>query len=562
MSTKRKIEKRVSDKGRTTYFEALEHQTEIFGRTVNIVNYKPIAGNAAHELIVNDGARLYDYSIREKSSALEIGMKFFVITNATTEKEGVTCTSMSKFWRWEQVVREMESAKDYPRNLGGRVEDADGFIIAEFDGEGNYKVRDLYAATKESFEKIEYWAYAREIAKRSGDEDKIKEANENFAEFEELILEAYRHDVEKGVSHALRDIEHHRDEGVYKAIEETEGNRTDETDSKIKVIDATKIEVTEDTEVKEIVYSIAYDDDMYQLNAETLAPYGGVKVVAGRVPVRLETVKVNAFITQVKGIKKDVDDFTENVIAQYSKYHEIHNIAAHGELDLDNFSANAKAIAVKYYFEHPEDPIFKMVDEVDEQSGLPVIKVRNALNEKISFFVKGHSGNLGLMKAIEMDISGDAILENNKYVVSVSDANCNLVVSETVDTPEEAIPILKKYVATNPSKMVVKSHYASQLRDEGFSYYLYDSRDKDAADKLSVLTGKATPVIEISKTDYANNLANAVANSPYARHRWDVYTIKNAANLKGFDDVRIAAQKVLDEGFDSFTVGDYINLTA
>ena len=313
---------------------------------------------------------------------------------------------------------------------------------------------------------------------------------------------------------------------------------------------------------KEIIYSIAYDDDMYQINAETLAPYGGVKVVAGRVPVRLETVTVNAFITQVKGKKRSVDTFVQSVIVPYSKYYEIHNVATHGKLELDNFSANAKAVAVKYYFENPKDPIFETVDEIDEQSGLPVIKVRNAFNEKINFFVKGHAGNLGLIKAIEMDIAGDAILENNKYLVRVSDANCNLVVSETVDTPEEAIPILKKYAGTNPSGMVVKSHYARQLRDEGFSYYLYDSRDKDAADKLSVLTGKATPVIEISKTDYANNLANAVANSPYARRRWDVYTIKNAANLKGFDDVCIAAQKVLDEGFDSFTVGDYINLTA
>ena len=74
-------------------------------------------------------------------------------------------------------------------------------------------------------------------------------------------------------------------------------------------------------------------------------------------------------------------------------------------------------------------------------------------------------------------------------------------------------------------------------------------------------TGKKQP-IEFSKMDYANSLADAVATSTSARRRWNVYTIKNAANLKGFDDVRIAAQKVLDEGFDSFTVGDYINLTA
>ncbi len=80
--------------------------------------------------------------------------------------------------------------------------------------------------------------------------------------------------------------------------------------------------------------------------------------------------------------------------------------------------------------------------------------------------------------------------------------------------------------------------------------------------KLPVLTDKIKPVIEISKIDYVNNLANAVSNSNSKRRRWDVYTIKNAAKLKGFDDVRDAAQKVLEEGFDSFTVGDYISLTA
>ena len=65
-----------------------------------------------------------------------------------------------------------------------------------------------------------------------------------------------------------------------------------------------------------------------------------------------------------------------------------------------------------------------------------------------------------------------------------------------------------------------------------------------------------------TKVDYANNLANAVSNSNSKRRRWDVYTIKNASALKGFDDIRDAANKVLNEGFDSFTVGDYFRLIA
>ena len=145
----------------------------------------------------------------------------------------------------------------------------------------------------------------------------------------------------------------------FEALEhETEGNYTNKTNNESKTIDAIKTEVTEDTEVKEIVYSIAYDDDMYQINAETLAPYGGVKTVAGRVPVDFGTVKVNAFITQVKGKKRAVDTFVQSVIVPYSKYHEIHNVVTHGKLELDNFNTNAKAIATNYYSEHLEDPVF------------------------------------------------------------------------------------------------------------------------------------------------------------------------------------------------------------
>ena len=65
-----------------------------------------------------------------------------------------------------------------------------------------------------------------------------------------------------------------------------------------------------------------------------------------------------------------------------------------------------------------------------------------------------------------------------------------------------------------------------------------------------------------TKVDYANNLANAVSNSNSKRRRWDVYTIKNASALKGFDDVHDAANKALNEGFDTFTVGDYLHLIA
>lgn len=66
-----------------------------------------------------------------------------------------------------------------------------------------------------------------------------------------------------------------------------------------------------------------------------------------------------------------------------------------------------------------------------------------------------------------------------------------------------------------------------------------------------------------SKIHYVYGIADAVSNlSSFKRRRWDIYTIKNAANLKGFTDVCDVAQRILDEGFDAFTVGDYLRLTA
>ena len=65
-----------------------------------------------------------------------------------------------------------------------------------------------------------------------------------------------------------------------------------------------------------------------------------------------------------------------------------------------------------------------------------------------------------------------------------------------------------------------------------------------------------------SKVNYTNTLVDILINLAPNYRRHGIQKIKNAANLKGFDDVRDAAQKVLDEGFDSFTIGDYIKLTA
>ena len=76
----------------------------------------------------------------------------------------------------------------------------------------------------------------------------------------------------------------------------------------------------------------------------------------------------------------------------------------------------------------------------------------------------------------------------------------------------------------------------------------------------SVSTSKSKEMF--TRANYVNTLADIVINLDPKYRNWGVKKIKNTANLKGFDDVSDVAQKVLDEGFDSFTVGDYIKLVA
>ena len=65
-----------------------------------------------------------------------------------------------------------------------------------------------------------------------------------------------------------------------------------------------------------------------------------------------------------------------------------------------------------------------------------------------------------------------------------------------------------------------------------------------------------------SKANYAYTLADILLNLSPAFRRCGIQKIKKAAITNGFDDVSNAAQKVLDEGFEAFTIGDYLNLTA
>ena len=93
-------------------------------------------------------------------------------------------------------------------------------------------------------------------------------------------------------------------------------------------------------------------------------------------------------------------------------------------------------------------------------------------------------------------------------------------------------------------------------------YYDKDNNDISREEFIAIYSGTAKKANVFLKVSYANTLVDILVNLDQKYRSWGIQKIKNAANLKGFDDVRIAAQKVLDEGFDSFTVGDYINLTA
>ena len=100
----------------------------------------------------------------------------------------------------------------------------------------------------------------------------------------------------------------------------------------------------------------------------------------------------------------------------------------------------------------------------------------------------------------------------------------------------------------------------------GVEFY-YDNEDNDISREefIKIYGGTVEPVRRIgsfAKASYVNTLVDIITNLDPKYRSWGIHKIKNAANLKGFNDVRDVAQKVLDEGLDSFTVGDYINLTA
>lgn len=67
---------------------------------------------------------------------------------------------------------------------------------------------------------------------------------------------------------------------------------------------------------------------------------------------------------------------------------------------------------------------------------------------------------------------------------------------------------------------------------------------------------------DFPKADYANALAGIITTLKPDLRNWGIQKIKNATKLRKFDDVSCAAQRVLDEGFDAFTVGDYLELIA
>ena len=206
------IERKVSDAGRTTYREVVSNIGTVTKR--EIVSYKCIAAKKVDELVENGEAQVFDYDTKERKFQTEIGKKFFAFITATTAKEGVTCTYMNCFTEWPEVVGDMVGAKDYERNLGGHVEDADGSIIATFDGEGNYEVVAVNAATEGLLDEVEELAYQYYI--NENDAEKQQEAAHELNAVEEEILEVHRHGGES-ISVALELIDERREDGRERA---------------------------------------------------------------------------------------------------------------------------------------------------------------------------------------------------------------------------------------------------------------------------------------------------------------------------------------------------------
>ena len=180
---------------------------------------------------------------------------------------------------------------------------------------------------------------------------------------------------------------------------------------------------------------------------------------------------------------------------------------------------------------------------------------------------------------------GEAILRIDKTIEQIEDFKSAVPVSDGKVIKVKSRPdnYILHFADCNPSlvKLTKTDKPSVFVYDDGATAYDYNvyEIDFDYAEKLAKELAESVEIFVpdfvknvklqnvnnkpvFTKVDYANNLANAVSNSNSKRRRWDVYTIKNAVNLKGFDDVRDAAQKVLDEGFDSFTVGDYLKLIA
>ena len=228
----RTIERKVSDAGRTTYREVISNIGAVTKR--EIVSYKCIAAKKVDELIENGEAQVFDYDTAERDFQAGIGKKFFVFVTATTEKDGVTCTHMDYFNEWPEVVGNMVGAKDYERNLGGHVEDADGDIIATFDGEGNYEILAVNNATEGLLDEVEELAY--QYYSNDGNAEKQQELAWEINAVEEEILEAHRRGGES-TTVALKVMNDRRESGARRAAEDK-----GESDKPMIYIDSNGIE--------------------------------------------------------------------------------------------------------------------------------------------------------------------------------------------------------------------------------------------------------------------------------------------------------------------------------